>query len=230
MSLVSRVKTWVSEILTAADLNAEFDNVIAGLDPAKIEDESDNATTMRATVDPYPTSVESLATTLQGEIYRLRYVIAQITGLPYWYIDPNPVAFHVDKNTTDQTGIAQTTPTKLTWSLETFDTSGCFASDKFTPTVAGKYLLVLQVLFTTGTDGMEYRCSIYKNGAPLVNGPHFQASASSSSVGASVTAIVDANGSTDYFEAYVWHNATANMTVSGAIAATYFMGSKIGLA
>lgn len=50
---------------------------------------SANATAMRATADPYPAGSESLATTLLGELQRIRYVIAQITGETYWYQDPD---------------------------------------------------------------------------------------------------------------------------------------------
>jgi hypothetical protein len=91
MSLLSRVKTWIEgDTLTAADLNAEFDNVIStGLAPAYIDDDSANTVGMQTTVDPYPATTESLATTLKGEIERLRYVIKQISGEAQWYIDPD---------------------------------------------------------------------------------------------------------------------------------------------
>jgi hypothetical protein len=86
----NRVKTWsTGETLTASDLNAEFDNILTNLTPAGIDDESANTTAMQATTDPYPAASESLATTLQGEIQRLRYVIKQITGEAQWYIDPD---------------------------------------------------------------------------------------------------------------------------------------------
>ena len=61
----------------------------ANIDPTKIGDESDNAATMQANTDPYPLAVASLATTLQGEILRIRYLIKQITGETHWYIDPD---------------------------------------------------------------------------------------------------------------------------------------------
>lgn len=90
MSLLSRVKTWITgETLTASDLNAEFDNILNGLTPTYIEDASADSTAMRATADPYPASSESLATSLLGEIQRIRYMLAQITGETYWYIDPD---------------------------------------------------------------------------------------------------------------------------------------------
>ncbi len=85
----TRVKTWGSgDTLTAADLNAEFDNILTNLTPAGVDDQSTNATAMQATTDPYPLSVVSLPTSLQGEIERQRYVLAQLSGKTYWYQDP----------------------------------------------------------------------------------------------------------------------------------------------
>ena len=86
----SRVKTWSgSETLTAADLNAEFDKCLAEDDPDGIGDASASAGEMQSTVDPYPGASESLATSLRGELQRLRYVIKQITGEANWYVDPD---------------------------------------------------------------------------------------------------------------------------------------------
>jgi len=87
-ALFSRAKTWVAEILNYTDLNTEFDNILNNLYPEKIDDGSATETQMQTTTDPYPASVASLATSLQGEIQRLRYVIAQITSKTYWYEDP----------------------------------------------------------------------------------------------------------------------------------------------
>lgn len=85
----SRIKTWSSnEILTASDLNNEFDNLINNATPAGLDDASSNATAMQTTADPYPASAESLATSLEGELQRIRYVLQQITGKAYWYYDP----------------------------------------------------------------------------------------------------------------------------------------------
>jgi hypothetical protein len=88
-ALFSRAKTWVAEILNYTDLNTEFDNILNNLYPEKIDDGSATVAQMQTTTDPYPGAVASLPTSLQGEIQRLRYVIAQITGETYWYIDPD---------------------------------------------------------------------------------------------------------------------------------------------
>ena len=86
---ISRVKTWASEVLTAADLNAEFNNIINNLTPANIDDYSANDSEMQTTADPYPAGATSRASDLSGELARIRYVLAQITGETYWYIDPD---------------------------------------------------------------------------------------------------------------------------------------------
>lgn len=93
----SRVKSWISgEVLTASDLNAEFDNILNNLTPAGIDDYSATATDMRQTTDPYPLLSESLATSLQGEIERLRYQVHQLkmaiasSSNTYWYQDVPP--------------------------------------------------------------------------------------------------------------------------------------------
>lgn len=84
----SRVKVWVHERLKFADLNAEFDNILNNLTPAGIDGDSSTLIAMRATTNPLPAGVESLATTLDGEIQRLRYVLNQLGGGTYWYSNP----------------------------------------------------------------------------------------------------------------------------------------------
>lgn len=96
-------KTWVTgEVLTAGDLNTSFTTAVTNSDPTSINDYSPNAASMRSVADPYPGSVESLATTLSGELERIRYVIAQITGQTYWYQDP-PVALSLTPTLTSET-------------------------------------------------------------------------------------------------------------------------------
>lgn len=88
MAVFSRIKTWVSnEILTASDLNGEFNNILNNMQPDGIEDASSNVAAMQATADPGGVGTESLATTLLGEIQRLRFVIKRIVG-PQWYSAP----------------------------------------------------------------------------------------------------------------------------------------------
>lgn len=86
MALLARVKNWVAETLSSADLNAEIDNILNNLDGSKVEDYSANTTEMQTTTDPGEVSSESLATTLNGELERLRFVLKEIKGdVAQWY-------------------------------------------------------------------------------------------------------------------------------------------------
>lgn len=92
MATFSRIKVWVSnEVLTAADLNAEFDNIINNMTPSGVEDASANVAAMQTTTNPGGVGTESLATSLLGEIQRLRYVAARFVDSALgseWYEAP----------------------------------------------------------------------------------------------------------------------------------------------
>lgn len=84
----SRLKNWIAEVLTNEDLNAEIDNILNNLGPAGVDDYSTNTAQMQSTADPGEVGSESLATTLAGEIQRLRQMIKEITGENQWYESP----------------------------------------------------------------------------------------------------------------------------------------------
>lgn len=85
-ALYSRIKNWVTgDTLLAADLNAEFDNILTNLLPLMIDDYSVNVAQMQVQTDPGEVGTESLATTLGGELARLRFEIAEIKGTTYHY-------------------------------------------------------------------------------------------------------------------------------------------------
>ena len=88
-SLQPRVKTWVStEDVVYSDLNAEFDNVLLAMQPLLMDDYSTDVTQMQVTTDPGEVGTESKATTLAGEIARLRFMLKEITGENQWYESP----------------------------------------------------------------------------------------------------------------------------------------------
>ncbi len=88
-SLQPRVKTWVDdEDVTYSDLNAEFDNVLLAMQPLLIDDYSANVLQMQVTTDPGEVGTESVATTLAGELARLRFMLKEVTGKTNWYESP----------------------------------------------------------------------------------------------------------------------------------------------
>lgn len=89
MGLIARLKTWgATEDVTAADLNAEFNNILDNLTPSYVDDYSANVLQMQTTADPGEVGTESQATTLAGELQRLRHMLKEITGEDKWYESP----------------------------------------------------------------------------------------------------------------------------------------------
>lgn len=129
-------------------------------------------------------------------------------------------AFFVHKNGTNQT-VATNQWVKLTWSGERFDTYNNFAGDKFTPTVAGKYIVTASAncLSSNGYCAM----AIYKNGVMYAQNNNAMTGSNYSVAGQS-TVIVDMNGTTDYLETYVYSSVA---TVLGGVTDSYFTGSLI---
>ncbi len=79
--------------LTASIYNADHQNHITNGVPAQLDDYSSDLTEMRSTTDPGELSSESLATSLAGELARLRYAIKETkdvmdSGLTHWYETP----------------------------------------------------------------------------------------------------------------------------------------------
>jgi hypothetical protein len=119
------------------------------------------------------------------------------------------------------TTVPNVTNTKILFAAEEFDTNSNFASSRFTPTVAGYYQInaTLYGLNTTGVGQLL----VYKNGVLTLGGAIVPAA---SAIGClpSVSALVYANGSTDYFEIYFYQNSGSSTTTSASQSYTYFQG------
>ena len=111
---------------------------------------------------------------------------------------------------------------KVTWNIENFDTNNNFATDRFTPTVAGKYLLSTNVRSIGGT-GNVTAVGIYKNGTLA----HYGTNVDDSQPSASITAVFDANGTTDYFEVFIYSSISTTVYVADG-AGSVFSGILIG--
>jgi hypothetical protein len=130
---------------------------------------------------------------------------------------------------TSSQSIPTATWTKINFGNELFDTDNCFDSTtnmRFTPTVAGKYLLHGHVNYDGSNGGSYILCAIYKNGSQIFSnsyGSNNPCTLANSSNSAQFSIIVDANGSTDYFEVYGQHNSGSTRSVFVG----NFYGSKI---
>jgi hypothetical protein len=114
--------------------------------------------------------------------------------------------------------------TKMVFNSENWDTASCFDSTtnyRFTPTVAGYYLITGSLDAGTSTNANRAIPVIYKNGSAHRFGVNL-GTANGSSFGSSVSAQVYLNGSTDYVELFAYVLATtAQYTASTA---TWFDG------
>jgi hypothetical protein len=144
---------------------------------------------------------------------------------------PDPTvwpAFSAHKNGSNQSGIGSGAATKVTFSTEKFDTNSDFDNSsnyRFTPTVAGYYLIIGCVEWTSGVDQTEYVTYINKNGS--VENISRSVFADTDDESKTVTAIIQFNGSTDYVELWATQFSGGALTIDGTASKTYFMGSRV---
>jgi len=109
------------------------------------------------------------------------------------------------------------TPTKILFQTERFDTDNCFASSRFTPTVAGYY----QLNAGLAANASSTQCGVYiqKNGVT-------QASLFLADNASFCSVIMQMNGTTDYAEAF-GYLGTPGLTSNATFGGTQFSGSLV---
>lgn len=100
--------------------------------------------------------------------------------------------------------VADAVWTKMTFAAEQFDTASCYASDRFTPNVAGVYQVNAAVQYNGATDSSAlFGLAIYKNGGLYSDG---NGNICLQYAGSSGSDLVQMNGTTDYIEIYALHS------------------------
>lgn len=132
---------------------------------------------------------------------------------------------YLNANQTIATGVV----TKVTLDIENFDTNGYFdnaTNYRFTPLIAGKYLVSGMVNFLNAVGAYTVSLYLYKNGALI----RLNERAITNIVGNNsqeIVDIIDMNGSTDYLELFVLQNSGVNKTLLAGPSRTYFSGTMI---
>jgi hypothetical protein len=139
-------------------------------------------------------------------------------------------AFSAHRNGVAQGSVASHTWTKVQLTTEEFDTNNNFdnaTNYRFTPSVAGKYLLVGQVTVIDSVNEAAASSAIYKNGVLAKRGTvsRMSSSAAANPAGSIVVGVFDANGTTDYFELYGYQDTGGANGFDGAL--TYLSGMRI---
>ena len=128
----------------------------------------------------------------------------------------------------DHLNVSDNTFTKVPFANEVFDTNNNFASNRFTPTVAGKYAChtTVRAAVTSSTAGRldELTVAFYKNGSAYISEYAIDYRSNPGAL-ATVTLemTIDFNGSGDYLEVYgrVDVNSNTPAFYSGAIFGAY---------
>ena len=118
-------------------------------------------------------------------------------------------------NASDQT-LTQTTITKVVFGTEQFDTNSNFASNRFTPTVAGYYQINYSLNFEGSGGGSWVTLAIgyiYKNGSQYTRKVTSFGGNYSANQNISEGVVIYFNGSTDYVEIYALGTTAAGSPV-----------------
>jgi hypothetical protein len=102
---------------------------------------------------------------------------------------------------------------KIEFNTESFDTDSCYNTTdyRFTPNVAGKYYLTAHVRNFETADFNDLNTAIHKNGSNIININN----SSQHNESHEFSAIVEANGTTDYFEVFHQQNGGNTVNTSG---------------
>ena len=116
------------------------------------------------------------------------------------------------------TSLSNATFTKINYATENFDTNNNFASSRFTPTVAGYYQITAITRLGSITASIV-AFKLYKNGVDNTAG--CSCGVVAGYVYPSVSTLIYANGSTDYFEVYCYQNSGGSTTTDSGTDYTF---------
>jgi len=141
----------------------------------------------------------------------------------------NGPAFSAYANATLQT-ITTGSQQKVLFQTEEFDTDNCYTNSRFTPNVEGYYQLNAQVRLDGVSGTGEMMIVIYKNTTEHKRGTNQQGTQIAANFWAmTVSSLVYANGTTDYFEIRVQQGSGGNVTVTAVNSPniTWFNGAMV---
>lgn len=136
------------------------------------------------------------------------------------------VGFRASKGGTSQTGIPNSTYTKISFPTEEYDQGARYDSaiSRWTPPTGLVSLSASMVASGAIAVGGTISISIYKNGASLKQGVDV---ASSGSLATAQISVDDIASGTDYYEAFAFVTTGGAASIDGSAVNTYFTGHRI---
>ena len=144
---------------------------------------------------------------------------ATLTNFP-----ANTPAFMAHKTDGNQS-ISSDTATLITFNTEVFDSDGKYASNRFTPTVAGKYMIGCSLRNVSVSSAATLFLMIRKNGSErlaVITRPD----SNGGDAGSQLHGIIEMD-SDDYVEIYLDSSDSSATIKSGSNLESYFYGYKI---
>tara|TARA_R110000803_G_scaffold138959_2_gene205639 strand:+ start:799 stop:1299 length:501 start_codon:yes stop_codon:yes gene_type:complete len=155
--------------------------------------------------------------------------LSAVSELPSGISGQNYPAFFA--NLSSNQLISTSTATKVQFDSELFDTDSCYDNStnyRFTPNVAGKYLLTAGITFTALNDQKQAIIYFYKNGTNVGFLRNINAK-TTANLSITYTIIVDANGTSDYFEVFAYQdNGNSRDLTGNSGSLNYFGAYRIG--
>jgi len=196
----------------------------------KVDTIQENTSANGITVDGLNIKDSKLVTS--NSVVTANITDANITAAKLGADAKNTPAFEAYLSSTQS--ISDNTTTKVNIDTENFDTNNNFASNRFTPTVAGKYFIYGSTVGHAGavSDLVSSQVMIFKNGSYYAGGEeNYNTNLIQRSYN-TVSSIIDMNGSSDYVELYGYVNGNSGggeefFVQSGLAKCNLFGGYKL---
>ena len=135
-------------------------------------------------------------------------------------------SFSVHRNGTEQSNITGTD--QVEYNTEVFDTNSDYDTSafRFTPTVAGKYLLCAVVRWKDVVAGEILQLTVNKGATPYKQVTTKAQGTSDETL--MVVVVVDANAAGDYFEVFAANTSRDTSDIKGETTNTYWTGCRVG--
>ena len=139
----------------------------------------------------------------------------------------NTPAFHAYLSSAQS--IPDTTQTLIQFDTEAFDSAGAYDTStyKFTPQVAGKYVVYAQMTPNSGDDYDTFELQMYKNEVSTGGTQAIARGRNEASDTRYVNRIVEFNGSTDFVFMYTFQISAASRNIRGTKYDTFFGAYKV---
>ena len=147
-----------------------------------------------------------------------------ITGATITVASTAAPAFSAYRNASQT--ITTATATKISFDTEEFDTNSNFSLGRFTPTVAGYYQINVQLAVGSTSTLTREIVYLFKDGLTFKYGTDI--SANGAQQDGVLSALVYANGTTNYFEVYTYVVGTGTLSIAGGTnEQNYFQASMV---